>query len=62
MVASFPAATLLLDECGQGMETGNANQESTDCVQSALRIAGLTSSFTVYPDVDAVIDALGGND
>jgi len=62
MVASFPKATLLLNECSQSIETENANQESTDSVQCALRIAGLTSSFTVYPDVDAVIEALSGDD
>jgi anti-anti-sigma factor len=34
----------------------------TDCVQRALHVAALTSSFPIFPDVDAAIEALGGDD
>ena len=33
-----------------------------DSVQRALHVAGLTSSFPVYPDVDGAIEALSGDD
>lgn len=36
--------------------------QPTDSVQRALCVAGLTSSFAVYPDVDAAVEALSGAD